>query len=62
MKRLYSLTEAATFLGRTPGAVRELVYRGKVPSVRIDRKMQFDVRDLEKLVAEKRVETPEELR
>lgn len=50
MKRLYSIEEAAEYLGRSAEAVRELIYRGRIPAVKIDRRTQVDVRDLEKLV------------
>lgn len=62
VRRLLSLKDAAELLGRTPGAVRELVYRGKLPVVRLDRRLQFDVLDLERVIQERKEVTPEELR
>lgn len=49
-KRLYSIREAAEFLGRSEEAVRTLCERGKLPVVRIDRRIQLDVRDLELVI------------
>lgn len=59
MKRLYSIDEAAEYLGRSTHALWNLIYRGKVPIVKIDRRTQLDVRDLDKLI-EERKEIPAE--
>jgi excisionase family DNA binding protein len=48
--RLYTIEEGATYLGRTPWAVRHLVWRGRLPCVRIGRRMQIDIRDLDQLI------------
>ena len=45
-KRLYSIDEAADYLGRTPGAVREMIWAGKIPAVKFDRRIHVDARDL----------------
>ena len=45
-KRLYTIEKSATYPGRTPWAVRQLVWRGTLPCVRIGRRMQIDIRDL----------------
>ncbi len=44
------------------GPVREMGYRGKLPVVRIDRRVQFDVRDLDELIEKSTDVTPEEIR
>lgn len=49
-KRLLTIREAAEFLGRTEEAVRTMCEKGKLPVVRIDRRIQLDVRDLEKVI------------
>jgi hypothetical protein len=49
-KRLYSLKEAAHYLGRTERALRHLVDRGKIPPVRIDNRIQFDINDMDRLI------------
>jgi excisionase family DNA binding protein len=46
-KRLYSVEEAAIYLGRTTGAVREMLWAGKLPYVRDGRRILLDVRDMD---------------
>ena len=49
-RRLLSLPEASTYLGLSPWTVRELTWKGRLPVVRITRKLLFDVRDLDALI------------
>ena len=49
-KRLYTLKEASTYLGRSVWGVRELIWAGKIPVVRDGRKIFIDILDLEKFV------------
>jgi excisionase family DNA binding protein len=49
-KRLFSVAEAAVYLGRTVCALRELVWAGKIPHVRFDRRIFLDVRDLDAFI------------
>jgi excisionase family DNA binding protein len=51
-KRLYTLKEASEYLGRTVWAMRDLVYSGGVPHVRLpgERRYYFDVVDLDELI------------
>jgi len=49
-RRLLSLPEAASYLGLSSWTVRELTWRGKLPVVRITRKLLFDLRDLDELI------------
>lgn len=49
-KRLLTVREAAEYLGRSTTAVYDLAEKGKIPVVRIDRRIQFDLRDLEILI------------
>jgi len=58
-QRLYSVDDAAIYLGRTPWAVRELIYRGALPSIRADRRVQVDVRDLDAFIERHRVRAAE---
>lgn len=53
-KRLYTLKEAAQYLGRTVWGVRELVWSGIIPVVRNQRgrKIFLDILDLEKYVSQ----------
>lgn len=46
-KRLYNLDEAAVYLGRTKWSVRELIWAGKIPEVRIGKRVQLDIRDMD---------------
>ncbi len=55
LKRLLTLEEGAEYLGRTVGAVREMVYSGKLTPVKIDRRVQLDIKDLEKLIEDNKV-------
>ena len=46
-KRLYSVPEAAFYLGRTVDALREMLYAGKLPFVKDGRRVLLDVKDLD---------------
>ena len=46
-KRLYSVKEAAVYLGRSTSAVREMIWAGKLPSVRADRRIFLDIYDMD---------------
>jgi hypothetical protein len=48
--RLLALKDAAGYLGRTPRAMRELYWAGKVPIVRDGKKIYFDRQDLDSYV------------
>jgi hypothetical protein len=50
VKRLYTVDEAATYLGRTPKALWELIWSGKLPTVRCDRRVYMDIHDLDALI------------
>jgi predicted site-specific integrase-resolvase len=52
VKRLYSLQEAAQYLGITPEALRWNARKGRIPVVRWDLKLRFDLRDLDKMIDE----------
>lgn len=49
-KRLFSEMEAATYLGRTVWAVREMRYAGKLPFVKDGRRVLFDILDLDRWI------------
>ncbi len=55
-KRLYTIPEAALYLGRTACAVREMVWAGKLPAVKCDRRVFLDVRDLDSFVEQHKVQ------
>lgn len=49
-KHLYTLDEAATYLGRSTWSVRHLIWKGLLPQVRPDRRVQVDVRDMDEFI------------
>jgi excisionase family DNA binding protein len=51
-KRLYTLKEAAVYLGRSEWGMRDLVWSGRIPVVRNEggRKLFFDLRDLDAFI------------
>ena len=49
-KRLYAIHEAAEYLGRTPWAVREMIWKGKLPAVRDGRRILLDINDLDQWI------------
>ncbi len=51
-KRLLTIKEAAVYLGRSVCGVRELIWSGKLPYVRFDRRIHLDIHDLEKFIVE----------
>jgi hypothetical protein len=54
-RRLLCVKDAAIYLGRTEWALRELIWKGRVPVVRIDRRIQLDVKDLDALIESSKV-------
>ena len=49
-RRLLTLAEAAGFLGLSPYSVRRLIWSGKLPAVRLTRRIQVDLQDVERLI------------
>ena len=49
-RRLVDVKEAAKMLGRSEEAVRELQWNGTLPVVRIGRRVQYEVADIEALM------------
>lgn len=49
-KRLYTVEEAAQYLGRTTKAVYELKYDGILPHVKVGRRIHFDINDLDSFI------------
>lgn len=50
VKRLYSVPEAAFYLGRTVDALREIIWAGKIPYVKDGRRVLLDVRDMDEFI------------
>jgi excisionase family DNA binding protein len=45
-KRLFSVPEAAFYLGRTVNALREIIWGGRLPYVKDGRRVLIDVKDM----------------
>ncbi len=47
-KRLFTLKQAASYLGRSEWGMRELIWSGRIPVVRVEggRKIFLDIQDL----------------
>ena len=59
-RRLFDVEQTAEYLGMSVSAVYNLVSDGKVQPVRFDRRIRFDVRDLDGLINQaKNLRTPE---
>jgi hypothetical protein len=57
-KRIYTLQEAALYLGLTPKALRQKVAKDEVKPCCFDRLLRFDIRDLDDYIeANKNFET-----
>ncbi len=54
-KRLYTLPEAAHYLGRTDWSMRELAWKGSIPVIREGKRIFFDIRDLEAYIGKHRM-------
>jgi excisionase family DNA binding protein len=55
-KRLLTVEEAATYLGRTKEAVQHLVAAGKLPTVKSDRRVFLDIRDLDQWIDQSKIQ------
>lgn len=49
-KRLLSVKDAAVYLGRSVPAIRELIWSGSLPYIRVDRRVHLDLFDLDKWI------------
>ncbi len=54
-KRLYTIAETAEYLGRSPWAVRSLIWSGKLPAVRDGKRVLCDVYDLDRWIEANKV-------
>lgn len=46
-RKLFTVAQAAEYLGRTPKAIERMAEKGLLPTVRLDRRVQFDIYDLD---------------
>ncbi len=53
-KRLFTLKEAAQYLGRTDWSMRELIWSARIPVVRVEggRKIFLDIEDLDAFITQ----------
>lgn len=56
-KRLYSVKEAGRYLGRSPWAIRHLIWEGHLPQVRQGRRVMVDVVDMDQFIEKHKRET-----
>jgi excisionase family DNA binding protein len=54
-KRLYTIPQAAEYLGRSPWAVRSMIWAGKLPAVRDGKRVLVDVYDLDRWIEHNKV-------
>ncbi len=48
--RLLTVKDAATYLGRSVPSIRELIWGGSLPIVRVGRRIHLDLFDLDKWI------------
>ncbi len=46
-RRLYDIQAVAAYLGISPWTVREMIWRGDLPCVKIGRRQYLDIRDVD---------------
>jgi excisionase family DNA binding protein len=51
-KRLFTLAQAAEYIGRSPKAIEHLIQRGTIPVTKIDGKRQVDKAALDKIISD----------
>lgn len=56
-KRLYSVKEAGKYLGRSPWAIRHLIWEGHLAQVRQGRRVMVDVVDMNRFIERHKMET-----
>jgi excisionase family DNA binding protein len=57
-QQLFDVNEAGTFLNVSPWTVRQLLWHGKIPRVRIGRLLRIDRRDLETYIGQNKDRGP----
>jgi excisionase family DNA binding protein len=55
LKRLYSIPEAAVYLGRSTWSIRRLIWSGALPSVRAGGRVHLDLHDLDNFIERNKV-------
>ena len=54
-KRLYSIPEAAQYLGRSAWSVRRLIWSGELPQVRAGKRVHLDINDMDQFIEKNKV-------
>jgi excisionase family DNA binding protein len=54
-KRLYSVGEAAEYMGRSVNGLREMQWAGKLPYIKDGKKILFDIIDLDKWIEQNKI-------
>ena len=49
-RRLYDIQAVAAYLGIPPHTVREMIWRGDLPYVRLGRRQYLDIKDVDALI------------
>ena len=55
--RLMTIKQAAEYLGTTPGTLYTKIWRREIPFIKLGRSVRFDVKDLDELISDSRVES-----
>lgn len=54
-KRLFTIAEAGTYLGRSSWSIRRLIWNGELPSVRAGGRVHIDVRDMDDFIEKHKI-------
>ncbi len=54
-RRLYDIQAVAAYLGISPWTVREFIWRGDLPCVKLGRRQYLDIRDVDQLIEQSKV-------
>lgn len=54
-KRLLSASDTATYLGRSLSAIKHMTAAGELPTVRVGRRVHYDLADLDRWIASNKV-------
>ncbi len=54
-KRLFSIPEAAVYLGRSTWSVRHLIWNGELPQIKAGRRVHVDLQDMEEFIERHKV-------
>ena len=54
-KRLLTVQETSIYLGRSVPSIRELIWKGELPFVRVGRRVHLDVFDLDRWIDQHKI-------